>query len=130
MTDVPEQPKKNMTRGTRSFTGEVFTLVYNTESGHYDIAFEGAQFPVRFVAPAAFDSLINPLAAGMKHKSGRHNFTLEFEGDSLVEITNDAAVDGASVTRTASVTVPFDSSIVEWIRVIRELPVERALRIK
>ncbi|MNT10411.1 hypothetical protein D3C72_1452410 [compost metagenome] len=68
----------------------------------------------------------------MKHKSGRHEFTLEFEDDRLVEITNDAvdAAEGETVKRTASVTVAFNSPIKEWIRVILELPVEKALRTK
>ncbi|MNB98683.1 hypothetical protein D3C87_829360 [compost metagenome] len=119
-------------RGPRTFEGECFSLVYNPETSHYDLAFEGKQYPIRFQAPAAFGALIKPLAAGMKHKSGRHEFTLEFEDDRLVEITNDAvdAAEGETVKRTASVTVAFNSPIKEWIRVILELPVEKALRTK
>lgn len=119
-------------RGPRTFEGnDIFTLVYNPETSHYDLAFEGKQFPIRFQAPESFSALIKPLAAGMKHKSGRHEFTLEFEDDRLVEIINDAPIaDGATATRTASVSVRFDSPIKEWIRVILELPVEKALRTK
>jgi hypothetical protein len=119
-------------RGPRTFEGESFALVYNPETGHYDLAFEGKNFPIRFQAPESFSALIKPLAAGMKHKSGRHEFTLEFEDDRLVEITNDSNDgDAASpVKRTASVSVAFNSPIKEWIRVLLELPVERALRTK
>lgn len=120
-------------RGIRVFKPEeTFGLTYNAETGHYDLSFEGRAFPIRFVAPGIFFTLINPLAAGMKHKSGRHNFTLEFEGDRLVSIINDDvdAAEGEVVPRTSSVSVRMDSPIKDWIKVIAELPVEKALRLK
>jgi len=120
-------------RGIRVFEeNESFALVYNTETGHYDIYFEGKQYEIRFVPPAAFKNLVNPLAAGMKHTSGRHTFTLEFEGDRLVSITNDGndAAEGESVKLSQSVQVTFGSPIKDWIRVLAELPVEKALRLK
>jgi hypothetical protein len=129
----PTEAGKGKARGIRVFKPtEAFTLIYNPETSHYDLAFEGKQHPIRFVAPEAFASLINPLAAGMKHKSGRHSFTLEFEGDRLVEITNDDsdAAEGETVKRSGSVNVTFNSPIKDWIRVIAELPVEKALRLK
>jgi hypothetical protein len=130
-TPTAEQtvPTPAAKRGPRSFEGEVFTLVYNPETSHYDLAFEGKQYPIRFQAPEAFGALINPLAAGMKHKSGRHTFKLEFEEDRLSLITNDDSAD-AEAALTRSVTVRFDSPIKEWIRVLLELPVEKALRTK
>ncbi|WDS62376.1 hypothetical protein [Pseudomonas phage D6] len=133
MTTVTENATQAKARGPRVFKDtEAFTLVYNPETSHYDLAFEGRQFPIRFVAPAAFANLVNPLAAGMKHKSGRYNFKLEFEDDRLVEVTNeeaDAAV-GEPVKRTNQITVAFNSPIKEWIRVLAEMPVEKALRLK
>lgn len=134
-TPTAEQtvPTPAAKRGPRVFENtDIFTLVYNPETGHYDLAFEGKQFPIRFQAPESFSALIKPLAAGMKHKSGRHEFTLEFEDDRLVEITNDGsdAAEGSTVPRTGSVSVRFDSPIKEWIRVLLELPVEKALRTK
>lgn len=119
-------------RGPRTFAGKSFTLVYNRETEVYDSQFEGKQRSICFLSPVNAAGLINPLAGGMLHKSGRHNFKLEFAGKTLVSITNIdiPLAEGDEPKLVESVSVPFDSELAKWIRVIVDLDVVAAARLK
>lgn len=141
-TTTPETQttnEANTTRrksGPRTFEGESFSLVLNKTTGFYELLFEGRQFPIRFVPPAALTVLTNPLAGGLTHKSGRHSFTLNFagsQGDRLVSIYNQQVVGGfepGKAPLTETVQVSIESELANWIRVITELSVVQALRTK
>lgn len=135
MTNVPTAtPSEKVTkpRGPRVFSGKSFSLVFDFESEAYQLAFEGRQFPVRFQSPTLANGLIDPLAGGMLHKSGRHNFKLSFTGSVLTSIVNldQDRAEGEATKRTESVNVPFDSELAKWIKVSVETDVVTALRIK
>lgn len=131
-TDTPNVDTMRKSRGPRSLTGKSFSLVYNRETELYEMSFEGRNRNIRFESPVNASGLINPLAGGMIHKSGRHNFKLSFGGDHLIRIVNvdSSLADGEEPKLVESVNVPFDSELAKWIRVIVETDVATAARQK
>ena len=128
---VPTE-KTTKPRGPRTFAGKSFALVYNRETEQYEMAFEGRNRAIRFESPVNASNLLNPLAGGMLHTSGRHKFKLSFHGDALSCIVNTTVdlPEGHEHVLVESVNVPFDSELAKWIRVLVEVDVVAAARIK
>ncbi len=119
-------------RGPNVLAGKSVKLVHNVKTGNYDMHFGDRKYQIRFQSPEANPVLAYPLAGGMNHQSGPHSFHLSFDGDKLTRITNlslDTAV-GEFPEPVAAVSVKLDSPLVQWIRVIAELSVDKALRLK
>lgn len=126
-TDTMRKP-----RGPRSLTGKSFALVYNSKAGVYESQFDGRTRNIRFASPVQASGLIDPLAGGMLHASGRHKFKLGFTGDVLTTIINITTPleDGEEHALVESVNVPFDSELAKWIRVVVDIDVVAAARLK
>lgn len=124
----PTLPRK---RGPNVLAGKSFKLVYNPATMVYDLLFEGVTHQIVFMPPVHVEGLINPLAGGMLHQSGSHVFKLVFHERSLSYVLNqsvDREGDGELAT-VPSITVKMDSPLAAWIRVLKELTVNKALRL-
>ena len=119
-------------RGPNVLAGKSVKLVHNNKTGNYDMHFGDRKYQIRFQSPEANPVLANPLAGGMNHQSGPHSFYLSFIGDKLTLVTNLSSdtVEGETAEPVASVSVKLDSPLIQWIRVVTELSVDKALRLK
>lgn len=118
-------------RGPNVLAGKSVKLVHNNKTGNYDLAFGDKKYQIRFQSPEANPVLAYPLAGGISHQSGPHSFHLTFTGDKLTHVTNlSVDSDGEPTDPVASISVKLDSPLIKWIRVLTELSVEKALRLK